>query len=332
MAPITILGAGSWGTTLALVLARNQQETRLWTQDAVHAKNMQRAHLNERYLPQAPFPATHLSIYHDLKASLIGVQDIIIAVPSIAFTSLLNLLRPHIQKNMRIAWGTKGLTHDGRWLHEAVSDSLSVHQAVAILSGPSLAHEVAAGLPTAISVASNTTQFSTDLRQCFHSSYFRMYRNDDLIGMELCGATKNTFAIATGISDQLGLGANARAALITRGLKEMGRLCHAIGGTPETLMGLAGIGDLVLTCTGTQSRNYRLGIAIASGHSIEHAKKDIGQAIEGLYNTPLILKLAQKLSIETPIIEMVYRILYENLSPKQAVKALLARPPSSEIG
>lgn len=328
--PITVLGAGSWGTALALVLTRNGQEVRLWSRKKDHVDEMRGQRVNNRYLPHYPFPKT-LHVSDNLESSLDDVIDILIVVPSFAFQEVVIRIKPYLNSNVRIAWGTKGLTATGCLLHQMVEMELG-HLPMAAISGPSLATEVVANLPTAIVVASNRTEFSKDLIKRLHSPCFRVYQNDDMIGVELCGSVKNILAIATGIGDGLELGANARAALITRGLVEIGRLVYAMGGKQETLVGLAGLGDLVLTCTDNQSRNRRFGLAIGKGVDPKTAEQTIGQAIEGLYNTDQVYKLAEKHAVEMPVAHQVYRILHENLDPRQAVRELLERPPKTEGG
>lgn len=326
--PLTILGAGSWGTALALLLSRKGQNIRLWSYKKKHVQEMKLDGVNSRYLPNYHFPKS-LRVYHNLKASLQGVTDILIVVPSFAFQQVVQEIKPHINSCGRIAFGTKGLSSGNRLLHEVIEAEFGKIP-IAVLSGPSLAIEVASGLPTAITLASNNAAFSHDLIERFHSPYFRVYQNNDLVGAEICGSVKNILAIATGISDKLALGANARAALITRGLTEMGRLVRALGGQQETLIGLAGLGDLVLTCTDNQSRNRQFGLALGGGIIKENAKKAIGQAIEGLYNTNQVLALAKKYKIDMPITQQIYRILHENLEPKQAVQELLHRSTKTE--
>lgn len=326
--PISVLGAGSWGTALALVLARKGQQVRLWSYESDHVDKMQTQGMNNRYLPDFPFPKT-LKAYRDLEAVLEGVTDILVVVPSFAFQELIIRIKPLIDAKTRIAWGTKGLAKEGRLLHKVIEAELG-YLPMAIISGPSLASEAAADLPTAVSVASNEISFSEDLIERLHSQRFRVYQNNDMIGVELCGSVKNILAIATGVSDGLGLGSNARAALITRGLTEMGRLVCTLGGKQETLTGLSGLGDLVLTCTDNQSRNRRFGLALGEGINKEEAQRSIGQAIEGLYNTDQVHVLAQKYTIEMPITCQVHRILYKDLDPKRAVQELLERSPTVE--
>ena len=326
--PIAVLGAGSWGTALSLILARKGQKVRLWSYKSDHVAEMQKEGVNNRYLPSYPFPKT-LKVCHHLASVLEGVTDILIVVPSHSFQNLITQIRPLVDARVRIAWGTKGLSKDGCLLHEVVEAELG-HLPMAVISGPSFANEVAADLPTAVSIASNDIIFSKDLIGRLHSRRFRVYQNNDMTGVEVCGSVKNILAIATGIGDSLKLGANTRAALIARGLKEMGRLVSSLGGKIETLTGLAGLGDLVLTCTDNQSRNRRFGLVLGQGFNKKKAQCTIGQAIEGLYNTDQVHILAQKHAVEMPITHQVYRILYEDLDPGQAVQGLLERLPTVE--
>ena len=325
---VTVLGAGSWGTALALLLAKNGCEVRLWDRDEEHINSLREKRVNARYLPNFPFP-DRIVVYHELGASIENVTDLMMAVPSHAFREVFSKMLPHLSPAVRIAWGTKGLDVTHQLLHVVVQSLLSPSTPIAVLSGPSIAREVAAGLPTAISLASNNQSFSQDLTRYLYNEYFRVYPSDDLIGVELCGAVKNVLAIAAGISDGMSLGANARSALITRGLTEMGRLCQALGGKQKTLLELAGVGDLILTCTDDQSRNRRFGLALGKGLDRLRAEKDIGQAVEGLYNAKQVYALAKSQGVEMPITQQVYRILYENVSSRAAVEALLQRVPKT---
>jgi len=324
MKPIAILGAGSWGTALALYLAHRGQEVRLWTYDDAHAAAMQAERENKRYLPGFIFPAC-LFPTSELSAVMAGDCDVLIAVPSAYFRETLLQLQPWFHAPRRIVWATKGLDKDGRFLHESVQEVLGDQSIYAVLSGPSFAKEVAEGKPTAVVIASPDSRFVEDLMHRFHSPLFRIYPSDDVIGVEIGGITKNIFAIATGISDGMQLGANARSALITRGLAEMIRLGTAWGGKYETFMGLAGIGDLVLTATDSLSRNRRFGLAVGSGKTVHDAAKEIQQVIEGKENVFQVIQLAKKVKIEMPITEMVGKILEEKVTLQQAVEELLAR-------
>jgi glycerol-3-phosphate dehydrogenase (NAD(P)+) len=327
--PIAILGAGSWGTALALYLARQHQEVRLWTTDKTRIETMQAERANNRYLPGHPFPSS-LHLIHDLKLAIADECDILIAVPSAGFRYLLNLLKPIIQPNTRILWVTKGMDAQSGELLNTLAETILGKRPYAILSGPSFATEVAAGLPTAVVIASNDAIFANDLSKRFNSQLLRIYLSTDIKGVEVGGAVKNVIAIATGIADGMQLGANARSALITRGLAEITRLGMALNGQYDTFTGLAGVGDLVLTCTDNQSRNRRFGLALGSGKSVLDAEKSIGQVIEGKDNAKLVAELAKKLNIEMPITTTVNAILQNQITIKEALQNLLSRTPKSE--
>lgn len=328
--PIAVLGAGSWGTALAILLANNGQRVKLWGYDSSQVEQMARDRTNARYLPNIPLPPS-LQLSSDLAETLADTQDVLLVVPSYAFTEVLIQAKPHLLPTARLVWGTKGLTVDRELLHIAAARILDAAHPLAVLSGPSFASEVARGLPTAVTVAATDPAFASDLITRFNSNYFRVYTVHDITGVEVCGVVKNILAIAAGIVDGLHLGANATGALITRGLAEMKRLGIALGGHPETFTGLAGLGDLVLTCTGGQSRNRRFGYALGEGKTAEAALKEIGQAVEGYRNLEAAYQLAQELKVSMPITEQVYQIVFENKSPKTAVQALFSREPKNEM-
>jgi glycerol-3-phosphate dehydrogenase (NAD(P)+) len=328
MKSITILGAGSWGSALAIQLARNGCHVKLWGRgDSV--RTMQASRCNERYLPNTFLPEG-IDIYLDFEQAVSGVQDILIAVPSDGFSKLVRALHALRPEKIRLAWATKGLSPENQLLHEVVFQVYNENLPIAIIAGPSFAREVASGLPTAITLTCNDTPFEQDLVTCLHGQRFRVYLQHDFIGVQICGAVKNCLAIATGISDGLGYGANARAALITRGLAEMTRLGLAMGGQQETFMGLAGLGDLVLTCTDNQSRNRRFGYAVGQGVNIEQAEKDIGQVVEGKYNAVKVMALAKHYQVEMPITEQVSKVLEGEVAPYESVEKLFARQPKKE--
>ncbi|MEE8429340.1 MAG: NAD(P)H-dependent glycerol-3-phosphate dehydrogenase, partial [Gammaproteobacteria bacterium] len=232
---------------------------------------------------------------------------------------------------MRVAWATKGLELETAMLpHQVAQSVLGESRPLAVISGPTFAREVASGLPTAITVASKNPEFSEKLSGLLHGEQFRAYTSSDMVGVELGGAVKNVLAIAAGICDGLGFGANSRAALVTRGLAELMRLGEAMGGRRETFMGLAGVGDLVLTCTDDQSRNRRLGLALGQGINCQQALQEIGQVVEGVNTAREVVRLAKRFSIDMPITEQVYRVLHEDLTPRDAVRALLTREPKQE--
>ncbi len=328
--PILVLGAGSWGTALAMVLARNGNKVWLWGRDVAHIKQMIDSRQNARFLPDIPFPET-LQPITCLEACVAQVLEIVIVVPSHGFRETLNICTPYLTTTARVCWATKGLENDtGLLLHQVAEQMVGSRRPLAVLSGPSFAKEVASGLPTAVTIASESEEYAQDLVRLFHNPDFRPYTSTDMIGVQLGGAVKNIMAIAAGIADGLGLGANTRAALITRGLTEMVRFGTTLGGQRETFMGLAGLGDLVLTCTDNQSRNRRFGYAIAQGCDIGQAQTEIGQVVEGVRATHEVNRLAQKNGIDMPIVEQVENVLQEVCTPLEAVQALLSRQPKPE--
>lgn len=329
-ATVTVLGVGSWGTALALLLARNGHTVRLWGHDLEEVAPLCRERENRRYLPGIPFPAT-LTAGTDLAAAVLGVDLVLAAVPSHAYRATLERLRCILPVTVGLVWATKGLEPgSGRFLHEVTDEVLGEAWSVAVVSGPSFAGEVARGLPTAVTVAACDVGYARWVAALLHGSNLRAYTSPDVIGVELGGAIKNVLAIAAGIADGLGFGANARAALITRGLAEMTRLGLAVGGRRETFMGLAGIGDLVLTCTDDQSRNRRFGLAMGRGETAEAALVAIGQVVEGAATVREALRLAHRHGVEMPITEQVNRVLHHGQNPRQAVEILLARDPKPE--
>jgi glycerol-3-phosphate dehydrogenase (NAD(P)+) len=320
-----VLGAGSWGTALAIQLARVALPTLLWGRDATHLAELQRDRRNTRYLPDAPFPE-QLRIEPDLKAALQVSRDVIVAVPSHALRGTLQEIAPHLQSNGRVAWATKGFElSTGLLPHQVAREVLGERVLTAVISGPTFAKEVGAGLPTAMTIASGDPNYAAELAQRFSGQNFRAYTSTDITGVEVGGAIKNVMAIGAGISDGLGFGANTRIALIARGLVEMTRLGVALGARKETFMGLAGLGDLVLTCTDNQSRNRRFGLALASGQDVTTAQKTIGQVVEGVLAASAVRIVAQKAGVEMPICEQVYRVVHEGVAPKDAVKELMSR-------
>ncbi|MGQ9830274.1 MAG: NAD(P)H-dependent glycerol-3-phosphate dehydrogenase [Thermochromatium sp.] len=327
---IALLGPGSWGTALGLHLCRNGHEVRLWGHEAAQIAAIRREGENRRFLPGHPIP-NGMRPTESLDEALEGATECLVVVPSQAFRQVVCQLAGRLPSDFGVAWATKGLdAASGQLLHRVAQQELG-DRPLAVISGPSFAGEVARGLPTAVTVASNRPEFAARFATLLHGPTFRAYTSPDMVGVEVCGAAKNVLAIATGIADGLGFGANTRAALITRGLAELIRVGTALGGRPETFTGLAGIGDLVLTCTDDQSRNRRLGLALARGRSIDEAKAEIGQEVEGIITALAIRRLAARLGIEMPISEQVYRVLYEGISPATATRALLEREPKPEF-
>jgi glycerol-3-phosphate dehydrogenase (NAD(P)+) len=283
------------------------------------------AGVNSRYLPEAPFPA-NLQVEPDLQACLDGVRDVLVSVPSHGLRETLLRIRPLLESEARICWATKGFElSSGKLPHQVAAEILGDDRPMAVLSGPTFAREVGIGLPTAMTIAANEPGFADDLAAALSGEKFRAYTSDDMLGVEVGGAVKNVLAIGTGMSDGLGFGANTRIALITRGLVEMTRLGVALGAKPDTFMGLAGMGDLVLTCTDDLSRNRRMGLALASGKSIEAAQEEIQQVVEGVLAAKAVKQVAERMSVEMPICREIYRILYEGIPPRQAVSALMGR-------
>ncbi len=331
-APITIIGAGSWGTALAIQFARVGRIAKLWGRNTIQLQDMQRARSNARYLPDVAFPDL-LHIELDLLTALKDSSDVLIAAPSHAFRELLLQLKPFIHPDVKLAWATKGFElNSGKLPHQVVTEILGSHHSMAVLSGPTFAKEVGAGLPTAMTVASTDADYAMHLPKSISGHRFRAYTSTDLIGVEVGGAVKNVLAIGTGMSDGLGFGANTRIALITRGLVEMTRLGVALGAQRDTFMGLAGLGDLVLTCTDNQSRNRRFGLAFATGADITLAQKEIGQVVEGVDASRAVMTVAEQHKVDMPICTQVYRTLHEGLSPKEAVKELMSREIKAEAG
>ena len=326
-APIAILGAGSWGTAVAIFLANTGQPTFLWSKNPVQVDDMLQKRCNQRYLPAIPFPDL-LIPSGDLNYCLENAEHIIIAVPSHAFGSLLE----HIPKPKHgLAWLTKGIdpgTH--LLLSDLVSQRFGETYPIATISGPSFALEVALGLPTALVVASNNITYQQQIHKLLHAAHMRVYLSDDMRGVQLCGVVKNILAIACGISDGIGYGANAKAALITRGLAEMQRLLGVFHARPETCLGLAGVGDLVLTCTDNQSRNRRFGLLLGGGADATTAEQSIGQVVEGKHNAAQVCALAQQHHIDMPICQEVHAVLTHQRTPQEAVHLLMNRPPKDE--
>jgi glycerol-3-phosphate dehydrogenase (NAD(P)+) len=314
---IAVIGAGSWGTALATVLARNGQTVHLWDKDEASLKDMNENRRNSRYIPEAIL-SDKIKVCFDLETALKGVEDVLFVVPSHVFDVALQDCLPFLTPTARIAWATKGLDPKGELLH-IVAEKILGKRSFAILSGPSFAKEVALGMPTAVNLASNDTRFAKDLAARFHQPFFNIYPTDDLIGVSLGGVVKNVLAVAVGISDGIEFGANARAALIIRGLAEMMVLGEAMGAKKETLMGLAGCGDVILTCTDNQSRNRRFGLALASGLSADKALQSIGQVVEAVYNVDQLCRLAEIYHVELPIVKQMFRVIREGVSPKEAL-------------
>ncbi len=334
--PVAVLGAGSWGTALAILVADNSRSVRLWGRDTAAMQALATARRNERYLPDAPFPDS-LNVTSDLDELVGGLDHFLIVVPSHAFRENLQALANAItragahKEECFFVWGTKGFEPgSGRLLSDVADEILGDDAVRAVVSGPSFAREVALGMPTALTVGTQNEADAETIAQWFRNERTRVYTNTDMAGVQLGGAIKNVMAIATGISDGLGLGANARAAVITRGLAELRRLGKTLGGHADTFMGLTGVGDLILTCTDNQSRNRRVGIGLGQGKSLDTVLQEIGQEAEGINTARELHNLSKRKELDMPITEQVYKVLYENLPPQKAVEALLTRTPRAE--
>ena len=327
---VAVLGAGSWGTALAALIARHGHRTVLWGRDAATIAAIEAQGENLRYLPGIPLPGS-LRATTALQEAMADAELVLVVVPSHAFAETLRALAPLRPPPAGVAWATKGFEPgSGRFLHEVAGEVLGDDVPLAVVTGPSFAKEVAQGLPTALTVHSDDSLFCQQVADMLHGPSFRAYTGDDMRGAELGGAMKNVLAVATGVADGMGLGLNARAGLITRGLNEMLRLNIAIGGQPETLMGLAGLGDLVLTCTGDLSRNRRLGLALGRGQSIEDAVREIGQVVESIQTADEVMRQAEAHGVELPIASNVRDVLHGDISPAEGLKRLMAREQKAE--
>jgi len=335
--PIAVLGAGSWGTALAILLAHAGRPVTLWGRNKSHLAAMSSARSNERFLPGISFPESlRLAPSADL-SSVAGYAHYLVVVPSHAFRQTLENLHSAREgagtpvELENLVWGTKGFDpNTGNLLSEVSREVFGQKTRYALITGPSFAKETAIGLPTALVLACEQATAGENLAQWFRTPGTRVYPNTDLVGAQIGGVVKNVMAVAAGISDGLGFGANARAALITRGLAELSRLGAVLGGKTETFMGLAGMGDLILTCTDDQSRNRRLGLGIGRGNEIQDVIREIGQEVEGYKTTHELYHRARDLGVSMPITDQVYAVLYQGQNPKTAVKQLLERQPKAE--
>lgn len=328
-ASIAVLGAGSWGTALALVLAKNGHDVCLWARDAGLAERSQHDRVNARYLPDCPFPTT-LRITADLQRALQSAEQVWLALPTKVLACFLSDHATRFPADAIVVNASKGFEKGtGRQISQMVSTCLPQHPFV-VVSGPTFAHEVATAKPSAITVASVDSKAAECIAATLRNPTLRTYPTLDVIGVEIAGGLKNVLAIAAGVADGFGFGANARAALITRGLAELMRLGAAAGAQPETFMGLAGVGDLVLTCTDDQSRNRRFGLKLAQGYTREEAVAAIGQAVEGIGAAAEGARLAARYQVDMPIVHAVHQVLYGGVSAREAVSQLLAREPRQQ--
>lgn len=330
---MTVIGAGSWGTALALIAARANHQTVLWTRSADHARAINENHVNPRHLTAHALPAS-LVATHDLQSALDGASLIVLALPSHATREIAQRLAANLTNAVTIVSATKGIeVTSGKRISEIVAEELprNIITGFVALSGPSFAEEVAVGQPTAIVAASEDSEACESVQSALGCDNFRIYTNADLTGVELGGAAKNTMALAAGMCAGVGLGMNSQAALITRGLAEITRLAIAYGGQAETLAGLAGLGDLVLTCTGRLSRNRHVGEQLGRGRNLTDVLREMGETAEGVRTTLAVRELAARRGVEMPITEQVYRVLYEEKPVGEAVGELMGRPTRREF-
>lgn len=326
---ITMLGAGAWGTALAISFAQKHQVT-LWARNAEQVAAMRASGRNQRYLPDIPLPQ-ELRLEHDMDAALAGAEMLVLAVPISALRDTLMRIAK-LRAAVPVIWLCKGFETDTALLpHQIAAEVLPPAFPRAVLSGPSFAQEVAHGLPTALTLASTDAEFARRAAQQLHNPRLRIYASTDVVGVEVGGAVKNVLAIAAGVSDGMGFGYNTRAALLTRGLSEMTRLGIRLGGRAETLGGLSGVGDLILTCTGDLSRNRKVGLLLAQQRALPYILRELGHVAEGVYTVSAVHKLVQKLGVDMPICEAVYRVLYEQMDAASAVEELLRRVPDTEF-
>ena len=329
---IAVLGAGSWGTALALQLDRSGSRCVLWDCDTENILQIRTSRRNQRYLPGIDIPGS-IETETDVLAAVKKADHVLLVTPSHAFASVIRGIRDVLVPGQGIAWACKGFEPgSGRLLHEVAQELLPPATPLAIVTGPSFAKEVASNLPTAVTVAGPDSEFTHFMASALHGGRFRAYTSEDMIGAELGGAVKNVMAVAAGICDGMKLGDNARAALITRGLAEMMRLGAVLGAKPETLMGLAGAGDLILTCTGDLSRNRRLGLMLGKGKTLEQSLADIYQVVEGVNSAVEVQRLAIEHGINMPISEQVNGIIHNGWNPVEGVARLMAREQKAEHG
>lgn len=330
---VGVLGAGSWGTALADVLARNGHDTALWAFETAVADDIRRHGRNETYLPGVDLDAA-LRVSPDIGEVVAGVDVLVSVSPSHHVRSVLQSAAPELAvPTPVIVSASKGIEiQTDLRMSEVVVDVLGEERAggCVVLSGPSFAAELARRLPTAVTLASRSEANALLVQRLFQNDHFRLYTQSDLVGTELGGALKNVIALAAGISDGIGLGTNARAALMTRGLAEIGRLAERLGGEGATLAGLAGVGDLILTCTGDLSRNRQVGLAVGRGEDLEQVLAGMTAVAEGVRTTEAARDLARRHGVEMPIVDAVYSILYQDVDPREALALLMSREPKPE--
>ncbi|MEK6454578.1 NAD(P)H-dependent glycerol-3-phosphate dehydrogenase [Caldifermentibacillus hisashii] len=330
---LTVLGAGSWGTALSLVLADNGHDVRLWSYHKEQAEKINQTKMNEKYLPDILLPETIIA-YHDLEEAIKNCEIIIVAVPTKAVREVMKKLLNYIKNPVTIVHVCKGIEPGSlKRISEIIKEEVPEYllKDIVVLSGPSHAEEVSLRHPTTVAVASENLAAAEMVQELFMNTNFRVYTNPDVIGVEIGGALKNIIALAAGISDGLGYGDNAKAALMTRGLAEIARLGTKMGANPLTFSGLTGIGDLIVTCTSMHSRNWRAGNALGKGESLQEILHNMGQTVEGVRTTKAAYQLAEKYQVNMPISTILYKVLFENLNPKAAVDELMTRKKTHEM-
>ena len=327
---ITILGTGSWGTALGIHFASHQHRVSMWTHNANHAQTMQETRRNDRYLPNFALP-DNLNVYADMREALEDSELVLVVTPVVGLRSSVELLKANGGGHLPILTACKGFELDtGLLTFQVVQEVLPENNKIGVLSGPSFAQELAKQLPCAVCLASENDAWITELTHQLNTTVMRLYANDDVIGVSVGGAVKNVMAIATGLSDGLGYGLNARAALVTRGLAEITRLAVAMGAQTKTMMGLAGMGDLILTCTGALSRNRKVGLGLAEGKSLHQVLKEIGHVAEGVPTIEEVHNAAAKYQIDMPVTDMLFQLVRNELDAKDVVDRLMQREPKSE--
>ncbi|MBM6619876.1 NAD(P)H-dependent glycerol-3-phosphate dehydrogenase [Bacillus sp. RD4P76] len=333
MKNVAVIGAGSWGTALAMVLADNDYTVRLWAHKEVQIKEINEAHTNEKYLPGVTLP-TNVIGYSSLSETLNGISTMILAVPTKAIREVLGKIRETQTEPITIVHVSKGIEPETfKRVSEVIKEEMPLHllKDVVVLSGPSHAEEVSRRQPTTVTVACENMQAAEEIQDMFINGNLRVYTNPDVVGVEIGGALKNIIALAAGITDGLGYGDNAKAALITRGLAEIARLGVAMGANSLTFAGLTGIGDLIVTCTSVHSRNWRAGNLLGKGHSLDEVLENMGMVVEGVRTTKAAYQLAKKMNVSMPITNALYDVLFNNKDPKEAVDSLMARGKTHEI-
>jgi len=333
MAVIAVAGAGSWGTALAMVLADNGHEVRLWGHREELMQEINETRMNSRYLPGVELP-DGVRAYASLESALQGAEHILLVVPTKAYRDVLRQIRPMLSSPVTFIHASKGIEPDSsKRISEVIEEEIPAHliASVVVLSGPSHAEEVGLRHPTTVTSASKHLEAAEMVQDLFMNSYFRVYTNPDIIGVELGGALKNIIALAAGITDGLGLGDNAKAALMTRGLAEIARLGRMMGANPLTFAGLTGMGDLIVTCTSVHSRNWRTGHMLGKGQSLEDVLANMGMVVEGVRTTKAAYQLAGKMNVEMPITIALHEVLFNGKSVKEAVESLMGRVRKHEM-